>query len=83
MISRNKKVMNRQEKYEFYGIVKYIDLYYNWQKKNEPFQFDPGIFMDDDGKLYLYTGFAGRKTRSFWMDRNRQNMAVCFELKSF
>ena len=27
-------------------------------KKEEPLQFDPGIFMDDDGKLYLYTGFA-------------------------
>ena len=44
-------------KYEFYGYVKYSDGV-AIGKKNEPFQFDPGIFMDDDGKLYLYTGFA-------------------------
>ena len=43
--------------YEFYGYVHYKD---NTPigKKGEPFQFDPAIFMDDDGKLYLYTGFA-------------------------
>ena len=44
-------------KYEFYGYVKYADGI-PIGKKGEPFQFDPGIFMDDDGKLYLYTGFA-------------------------
>ena len=44
-------------KYEFYGYVHYED---NTPigKKGEPFQFDPAIFMDDGGKLYLYTGFA-------------------------
>lgn len=44
-------------KYEFYGYVKYSDGV-PIGKKGEPFQFDPGIFMDDDGRLYLYTGFA-------------------------
>ncbi len=43
--------------YEFYGYVKYKDST-PIGKKGEPFQFDPAIFMDDDGKLYLYTGFA-------------------------
>jgi len=43
--------------YDFYGYVKYADGT-PIGKKNEPFQFDPGIFRDDDGKLYLYTGFA-------------------------
>ena len=44
-------------KYEFYGYVKYSDGI-AIGKKDEPFQFDPGVFMDDDGKLFLYTGFA-------------------------
>ena len=44
-------------KYEFYGYVKYPDGI-PIGKKGEPYQFDPGLFRDDDGKLYLYTGFA-------------------------
>ena len=44
-------------KYEFYGYVKYQDGT-PIGKRKEPFQFDPGIFKDDDGRLYLYTGFA-------------------------
>ena len=44
-------------KYEFYGYVKYPDGT-PIGKKNEPFQFDPGCLKDDDGRLYLYTGFA-------------------------
>ncbi len=44
-------------KYEFYGYVSYDDGT-PIGKKNEPFQFDPAIFKDDDGQLYLYTGFA-------------------------
>lgn len=44
-------------KYEFYGYVKYQDGT-PIGKRNEPFQFDPGCLMDEDGRLYLYTGFA-------------------------
>ena len=44
-------------KYEFYGYVKYQDGT-PIGKRNEPFQFDPGCLKDDDGRLYLYTGFA-------------------------
>ena len=44
-------------KYQFYGYVKYQDGT-PIGKRNEPFQFDPGCLMDEDGRLYLYTGFA-------------------------
>lgn len=27
------------------------------EKKEDAFPFDPGIFVDDDGKVYLYSGF--------------------------
>lgn len=43
--------------YEYYGIVKYADGT-PLGKKNEPKMFDPGIFVDDDGKIYLYSGFG-------------------------
>lgn len=44
-------------KYEFYGYVHYPDGT-PIGKRGEPFQFDPGCLMDEDGRLYLYTGFA-------------------------
>ncbi len=44
-------------KYKFYGHVKYKDGI-PIGKKGEPLQFDPGVFMDKDGRLYLYTGFG-------------------------
>lgn len=44
-------------KYEFLGYVHYKDGT-PIGKRREPFQFDPGCFMDDDGRLYLYTGFG-------------------------
>jgi len=44
-------------KYEFYGFVKYKDGT-PIGKKGGPLQFDPGVFKDDDGRLYLYSGFG-------------------------
>lgn len=44
-------------KYEFLGFVRYKDGA-PVGKKKEPLQFDPGVFVDDDGKIYLYTGFG-------------------------
>lgn len=37
-----------------------------WGKQNgDPFPFDPGVLVDDDGKVYLYSGFAPRKALPF------------------
>ncbi len=43
--------------FEFYGYVHYADGV-PIGKKNDPLMFDPGIFLDDDGRLYLYVGFG-------------------------
>ncbi len=43
--------------YEFLGFVRYADGTFLGDKK-EPYQFDPGVFVDEDEKIYLYTGFA-------------------------
>lgn len=67
-------------KYEFYGYVKYSDGV-PIGKKGEPFQFDPGIFMDDDGRLYLYTGFA-LEGNPILLDGSKptEHGPMCFEL---
>lgn len=43
--------------YEFYGYVKYADGTVWGRKKGDQFPFDPGVLADDDGKIYLYSGF--------------------------
>lgn len=43
--------------YEFLDYVHYPDGT-PLGAKGEPLQFDPGVFVDDDGQAYLYTGFA-------------------------
>ena len=45
-------------KYEFYGRVHFPDGHVWGRKSGEPFPFDPGVLTDDDGRVYLYSGFA-------------------------
>lgn len=46
-------------KYTYYGHVRYPDGTLLGQNHEKDFwQFDPGMFCDDDGRVYLYTGFA-------------------------
>ena len=67
-------------KYEFYGYVKYSDGT-PIGKKDEPFQFDPGVFMDDDKRLYLITGFA-LAGNPILLDGSKptEHGPMCFEL---
>lgn len=43
--------------YEFYGHVHYKDGTVWGRKKGDSFPFDPGVLVDDDGSVYLYSGF--------------------------
>lgn len=45
-------------KYEFYGYVQYKDGTVLGRREGDCFQFDPGVLVDDDGKVYLYSGFC-------------------------
>jgi len=47
--------------YQFYGHLHYADGTLYGQKQGDVFNFDPGIFMDEDGKIFLYTGLSHRK----------------------
>lgn len=44
--------------YQFLGHVHYPDGTLLGRKKGDEFPFDPGVLVDDDGKVYLYSGFA-------------------------
>lgn len=43
--------------YQFYGHVHYADGTIWGRKKGDQFPFDPGVLVDDDGEVYLYSGF--------------------------
>lgn len=45
-------------KYEYLGLVHYADGTVLGQREGDYIQFDPGIFVDDDGTVYLYSGNA-------------------------
>jgi arabinoxylan arabinofuranohydrolase len=71
-------------KYEFYGYVKRPDGTPYGSKEGDVNNFDPGVFMDDDGRIFMYTGFAPDKG---WMQtvmkmrKRRIDGAYCVELE--
>ncbi len=44
--------------FEFYGHVHYDDGTIWGRKRGDSFPFDPGVLVDDDGRVYLYSGFG-------------------------
>jgi len=46
--------------YEYLGVVKHKDGTILGQREGDYIQFDPGIFIEDDQKIYLYSGNAPR-----------------------
>lgn len=46
--------------YAFHGHVHYADGTIWGRRKGDEFPFDPGVLVDDDGRVYLYSGFATR-----------------------
>lgn len=48
--------------YKYYGDVTAPDGHVYGINANEYLNFDPGVFMDDDGIIYLYSGFFPQKT---------------------
>lgn len=43
--------------YQFLGHVHYNDGCIWGRKKGDQFPFDPGVLVDDDGRIWLYSGF--------------------------
>ena len=47
-------------KYEFYGIVQDQDGGYLGERPGDTIAFDPGVYIDEDGEIYLYSGNGPR-----------------------
>lgn len=47
-------------KYEFYGLVKDAAGGILGEREGDTIAFDPGVFIDDDGEIYLYSGNGPR-----------------------
>ncbi|MBQ9081736.1 MAG: family 43 glycosylhydrolase [Clostridia bacterium] len=67
-------------KFEFLGYVRYEDGTL-LGAKGEPLQFDPGVFVDDDGQTYLYTGFAPKKYPRFLMKGHKPSVAGAMAMR--
>lgn len=48
--------------FAYYGDVHYADGRIIGLEAGDYYQFDPGVLLDDDGKVYLYSGFGPRKS---------------------
>lgn len=50
-------------RYEYYGDVVYKNGERAGSRPGDFYQFDPAVFLDDDGRVYLYSGFCPQKER--------------------
>lgn len=66
--------------FHFYGYVKYKDNVVLGDKK-EYIQFDPAIFIDDDGKIYLYSGYGSVQRFGLKGKKNTDKGAMVYELE--
>ena len=62
-------------KYEFLGFVRWPDSRV-LGTENDTRQFDPGIFIDDDERIYLYSGNSPRYADMPNVDKNSQKMEL-------
>lgn len=62
--------------YRFYGLVQYKDGTILGQKEGDWAQFDPGVFIDDDGRIYLYSGNHPRRKGTGITNRASQVMEL-------
>ena len=70
--------------FAYYGCVHHTDGTPWGEKKGDSFAFDPGVLVDDDGKIYLYVGNSpapGLFKTILKMRGTRVEEAVCLELE--
>lgn len=70
--------------FQYYGSAMYRDGKMVGGSKDDIFNFDPGIFMDNDERIYLYTGFAPADCEEFdnMFEGRKHEGAYCIELES-
>lgn len=71
-------------RYRFYGHVHYPDgSIYGRRDDDDVYNFDPAVFIDDDGRIFLYTGFSPWKefAEEYGFDKGRWDGCYCIELE--
>lgn len=63
--------------YEFLGFVRHADGTLLGAREGDLAQFDPGIFIDDDGTIYLYSGNA--PMRKEWANDHQGSQVMTLE----
>ena len=67
--------------FSFYGKVCYSDGRILGQADDDVYQFDPAVLLDDDGRVWLYTGFGYCRDNKIQRFGNRiMDGAYCTEL---
>ena len=67
--------------FQFYGHVRRGDGSIIGTSPDDIFQFDPGVFMDDDGRVFLYSGFSPRNHEKFIERKLRVDGCYVMELE--
>jgi len=57
--------------FAFYGYVKRPNGEIIGESLDDLYQFDPGMFIDDDGRIFLYTGFAPEPNSTLHSSKGR------------
>ena len=58
--------------FKFHGHVQFPDGTVLGARKKDVFQFDPGVLVDDDGRVYLFSGFGATS----WFPQIRGGLKV-------
>lgn len=64
-------------RYEFYGYVRHEDGKITGNSEGDYRQFDPGVLIDDDGSVYLFSGIAPLRKGS---KKNRREHSMVMRL---
>lgn len=70
--------------FAYYGRVSYPDGRVLGEASEDVYQFDPGVLLDDDGRVWLYTGFGSIESgeaQTLRFGKHTMNGAYCVELE--
>lgn len=66
--------------YDFLGYVRHEDGTPLGQKEDDWSQFDPGVFIDDNGRIYVYSGFADKNENRRKKSPGSMVMELCTDM---
>ena len=67
--------------YEYYGDVHYPDGQIYGCRPSDEFPFDPGVLTDDDGRVWLYSGFGSQEILNMMQKDTSETGCDCMELE--